>query len=436
MHTMSYLVYLILFSIFLITDFNIGKIGIYEILVWTWATTMFLDEIRQFFEKKSTKITKKVSKYLEDKWNRYDLICYVCLLLAVILRCIPSTQCPRCFEAARIIYAITLVLSMLRILQYFYFSQTFGPQVVMIFTLLKDLPFFFFVFAVFMFAYGIFAQALLQPNSPLSWMTLYEITFTPYYAIYGQFADLDTQLKDLCGNATAALPGETSCADTVVMVFVFSAYMLFAIILLINLLVAIMNSRYDKEVDGTTTAKWLLNRHAIMQEYVQKSWLVPPLIILSHIAVIALFIWTNCHTRCRTSTGDSHSIKDFRKTQLESLNKKINSIEKSAVDEFTQGGENDNSFRAVQTIQRLLDLVSKIPKKRRIDSKEDSKEEMQIEIIPDQIFPQLNSENKHMFDDIREDLENRFGKLGKENRKLLSAIVELKREIQSLQAHG
>ena len=144
---------------------------------------------------------------------------------------------------------------MLRILQYFYFSQKFGPQVVMIFTLLEDLPFFFFVFAVFMLAYGIFAQALLQPNSPLSWMTLYEITFTPYYAIYGQFADLDTQLKDLCGNATAASPEETSCADTVVMVFVFSAYMLFAIILLINLLIAIMNSRYDKEIDGTTRAR-------------------------------------------------------------------------------------------------------------------------------------------------------------------------------------
>ena len=307
MHTMSYIAYLILFSIFLVTDFKTDQIGICEKFVWTWAATMFLDEIRQFFQ--STRFKHKFSRYFDEKWNQYDIVGYVFLLTASVLRGISySTRCPQCYEAARIIYAITLVMQMLRILQYFYISQKFGPHVVMIFTLLKDLPFFFFVFAVFMFAYGIFSQALLQPNSPLSWMTLYEITFTPYNVIYGQFADLDTQLREICGNSTdTSSPDGTSCADAVIMVFAFSAYSLFAIILLINLLIAIMNSRYDKEIEGTTTAKWLLNRHVVVDEYIQKSWLVPPLIILSHMAVFILYLrkkYRNNESNINNSSGN------------------------------------------------------------------------------------------------------------------------------------
>ena len=155
---MSYLVYLIIFSIFLVTDFKTDQIGIYEILVWTWAATMFFDEIRQFFQ--STRFKRKVSRYFEDRWNhiRYNLLS-VCLLIAAYSEMASQYSDPistQCFKAARIIYAIALVMQMLRILQYFYISQKFGPHVVMIFTLLEDLQFFFFVFAVFMFAYGIF----------------------------------------------------------------------------------------------------------------------------------------------------------------------------------------------------------------------------------------------------------------------------------------
>ena len=64
---------------------------------------------------------------------------------------------------------------------------------------------------------------------------------------------------------TATSPEETSCVDLVFVVIAFSAYTLFAIVLFINLLIAMMNSRYNKEIDGATTAKWLLNRHAIMR---------------------------------------------------------------------------------------------------------------------------------------------------------------------------
>ena len=344
---------------------------------------------------------------------------------------------------------------MLRILQYFYFSQKFGPQVVMIFTLLKDLPFFFFVFAVFMFAYGIFSQALLRPNSSLSWMTLYEISFTPFFAIYGQFDNMTTQMADLCWNVTETPSDEVSCADIVVTTFVLSGYLLFAVTLLMNLLIAMMNSRYDREVDGTTTAKWLLNRNSILGEYVQKSWLVPPLIFLSHVAVFILFVWMKCHTRA----VDSQCRRDFKKTQLEGLNKKLDFTEKSAVDDYFSA-QNQTMIEVVKTLLKaknqssgrtqnanlindgvpqeeqnsVIDRVnsfqtSRIKKNRGIN---DSEEGMQIEIFPDTTM-QLSSDDRQVLEDIRKEMESRlFRKQEEGTQKLLNAIADLKKEIRKL----
>ena len=303
MHTMSFLVFLTLFSIFLVTDFYPDKISIYECLVWTWAATMHLDECRQILEIDTPSFRRKFKEYFRDNWNRYDQLCYCGLLIATICRCLQSSQS---FEAARIVYAITLVMFMLRILQYFYFSQRFGPQVVMIFRLLLDLPFFFFVFAVFIFAYGICARALLYPNSPLTWLLLFEIIASPYFAISGQFTDLDAQLSGQCVNVTSYVIGNgvPMCSDSAI--FLFSVYIFIATILLINLLIAMMNTKYTKEGDNSE-AIWLVNRflhHA--GEYIKKSWLVPPLIILSHISKIILFVWVTCKTPNKTNADGEH----------------------------------------------------------------------------------------------------------------------------------
>ena len=207
----------------------------------------------------------------------------------------------------------------------------------------------------------------------------------------------------------------------------------------------------DKEIVGTTTAKWLLNRHAILDEYMQKSWLVPPLVILSHVAVFFLYVCT----KCDCSTVEPLYKKDFKNIQLESLNKKLDSTEKSAVDahwletEFKTG--NQAMVSAVETMVKVKDdILGKLQKhlqgkndtvrnqalpiknsrKRKKRGIEDSDETMQIEVSPDQVFMQLNNENRRMFDDIREELKTRFEKLEVENQKLMNAIADLKTMLQ------
>ncbi len=49
-----------------------------------------------------------------------------------------------------------------------------------------DLLFFLVILAVFVFAYGVSAQALLYPNTPPNWNILKNVVYQPYFQMYGE----------------------------------------------------------------------------------------------------------------------------------------------------------------------------------------------------------------------------------------------------------
>jgi hypothetical protein len=48
-----------------------------------------------------------------------------------------------------------------------------------------DLAFFLLLLAVFLFAFGIAAQALVYPNAEPTWNILFNVVYQPYFDIYG-----------------------------------------------------------------------------------------------------------------------------------------------------------------------------------------------------------------------------------------------------------
>ena len=58
-----------------------------------------------------------------------------------------------------------------------------------------DLMFFLLLLAVFVLAYGVAQQSLLDPNSTKSWSILLGVVHDPYFSIYGDF-----NLEKLEGN--------------------------------------------------------------------------------------------------------------------------------------------------------------------------------------------------------------------------------------------
>jgi len=69
-------------------------------------------------------------KYLRDGWNKFDLVLYIVLVAAVILRFTLTNDTD--FMWARNVYALNLIMFYLRILQLSLIHQQLGPIIVMI----------------------------------------------------------------------------------------------------------------------------------------------------------------------------------------------------------------------------------------------------------------------------------------------------------------
>ena len=83
MHTLSYLIFCIIFSVFNISDLSPHNSGICENLVWAWGVSMWVDEIRQIVDADAPNLKLKICKYFRSNWNIYDQLMFLCLFVSV-----------------------------------------------------------------------------------------------------------------------------------------------------------------------------------------------------------------------------------------------------------------------------------------------------------------------------------------------------------------
>ena len=65
-----------------------------------------------------------------------------------------------------LLYAINSMLWILRLLNVFYIHPVYGPYVVMIIEMFKDMMHFMLILFVFLLAYGVSKTAILSPQAP------------------------------------------------------------------------------------------------------------------------------------------------------------------------------------------------------------------------------------------------------------------------------
>ena len=73
----------------------------------------------------------RIRNWIGDLWNRFDVAMYVVFLVSVALRFLLSSA-DLDFRWVRALYSAALVLSYLRLLQFFYAVRSMGPKVIMI----------------------------------------------------------------------------------------------------------------------------------------------------------------------------------------------------------------------------------------------------------------------------------------------------------------
>ncbi|CAD5115014.1 DgyrCDS4036 [Dimorphilus gyrociliatus] len=281
-HTISYIIFLGVFSYFVLTDLHPwtkdNRPSSFEFIIWIWSTTLFIEEIRQIATTNSPSLGKKLKKHVENVWNKFDLLAYFLFMVSVIIR---NTLPIRHFMWVRSFYCISLVTFYLRFLHVFYAFENIGPKVIMIRRMLTDLLFFIAILLVFIVTYGVASHALLFPNTPASWSLLKNVIYIPYWQMYGDlFLD---HVEGNSDNCNSTIGSDNPCPKkSVLAVVLFAIYMVITNVLLLNLLIAMFANTFER-VQENSEKVWKYYRYNLIQEYFDRPTLAPPFIILTHI---------------------------------------------------------------------------------------------------------------------------------------------------------
>ncbi|XP_052079375.1 transient receptor potential cation channel subfamily M member 1-like isoform X1 [Mytilus californianus] len=328
-NVLAYTAFLVVFCLFVLTDLHSmpeGGISNYEYVTWGWAASMMTEELRQ-----ALVMSKAPLRYVTwfNFWTVYEGIMFCLFMASVLLR---LTLSEGDFSYARGMYALTLGLYIVNIMQFFLVSKTIGPKVIMLGKLIYDIIFFVLLFAVFVFSFGVFYHANMYPNNVYldngnmtkrnAYGLFKNIIYMPYWQLYGEL-NLDIYEGDKKEEKDGSGP-EVSEINLVLL----AIYMVLTQTILINFLIAMFSHTFNKFQENNELV-WKFHRFSLVQEYYDRCLLVPPLIIINHIKRASFYILHKC---CNSKTNQ---VNVFRIEIKGKEKKRLDLLEKDAVKSYS-----------------------------------------------------------------------------------------------------
>ncbi len=182
---------------------------------------------------------KKLAHYFRLKWNYLDILGCGLFVIGMFFRYVSYfTADEHLFKLARIFLCQDICVWFLRLLHVSLVYKSLGPKLVMIEKMIKDLLFFLCLMAIFVFAFGITTEAILNQQSDLDLNLFRRIVNKAYWPIYGtikvmeDFDRIDFSCRE--GNC----PENIEKFGAIYSFLLLMAYMIIANVLLVNLLIA------------------------------------------------------------------------------------------------------------------------------------------------------------------------------------------------------
>nr|XP_061799468.1 transient receptor potential cation channel subfamily M member 2-like [Nerophis lumbriciformis] len=287
----SYFAFLFLFAVVLMMDFQTTPSPA-EILLYVWLFSVVSEEVRQlFYDPDGFGLHKKARMYIRELWNILDVLSIVLFIIGLVFRLTIEH-----FYAGKIILCIDFVVFCLRLMAIFSISRTLGPKIIIVRRMMMDMFFFMFLLSIWVVAYGVAKQGILIHNdNRLEWIFRGAV-YEPYLIIFGYVpTNIDYSefnLESCSMNATDPLKpkcpvlneNQTPAFPEWLTIIMLCVYLLFANILLLNLLIAIFNFTFQ-EVQDNTDRIWKFQRYELIREYHSRPSAPPPFIILSHLYI-------------------------------------------------------------------------------------------------------------------------------------------------------
>ncbi|KAK2839691.1 hypothetical protein Q5P01_013431 [Channa striata] len=354
LNIVSYFAFLILFAVVLMIDFqDTPSPG--ELLLYVWLFSLVCEEVRQLFhDPDGFGFHKKAKMYINDLWNILDVLSIVLFIIGLGFRLTSAL-----FYAGKILLCIDFVVFCLRLMAIFTISRTLGPKIIIVKKMMMDLFFFMFLLSIWVVAYGVAKQGILiQNDNRLDWI-IRGAVYEPYLIIFGNVpTNIDKTSFDInsCSvNATDPLKpkcpmldeNQTPVFPEWLTIIILCVYLLFANILLLNLLIAIFNFTFQ-EVQDNTDRIWKFQRYDLIKEYHSRPAAPAPFIIFSH-----LYLFIKKMLLCRPSIMN----KEFKKELPQIEEEELLSWEALMKDRYLQSTQQEQS----QSMERrILDTAQKV----------------------------------------------------------------------------
>ncbi|KAJ8343196.1 hypothetical protein SKAU_G00305250 [Synaphobranchus kaupii] len=288
-NVIMYFAFLILFTYVLLLDFRPPPPkgpSVAEFILYFWVFSLVLEEVRQsFFTDEDTSILKKFKLYVEDNWNKCDMVAILLFVVGVSCRMVDDI-----YEAGRTVLALDFMVFTLRLIHIFAIHKQLGPKIIIVERMMKDVFFFLFFLSVWLIAYGVATQALLHPNDPrLDWV-FRRALYRPYLHIFGQIpleeidaarmpeTNCTTELNEIL---SGTLPPCPNVYANWLVILLLVIYLLVTNVLLLNLLIAMFSYTFQV-VQENADIFWKFQRYNLIVEYYGRPALAPPFIIISH----------------------------------------------------------------------------------------------------------------------------------------------------------
>ncbi|VDH96910.1 Hypothetical predicted protein [Mytilus galloprovincialis] len=269
-HMLGFLVLLNAYAYMLLFDYGDDGITNSDCFIIALIASFAVDEIKQV----TVAILRgKIKRYTTDMWNVSDWLFIMGYATGMILRAGEGIG----FQtASKCLLVVAFMLLCIRILNLCCMTEFLGPKLVIIKKMIKDTIAFMIIMAVITVWFSVSNYALLYPNSQFSLAMIETILSNGVWMLFGELnLDADSLTVPHCSfNRTIyeseALPRCPTQLGLRLTPYLKAFYCLIAVILLLNLLIAIYSDSYNS-VQQKSGFYWRQIQNNFLEEYCIKT---------------------------------------------------------------------------------------------------------------------------------------------------------------------
>ncbi|KAG5447154.1 Transient receptor putative cation channel sub M member 2 [Clonorchis sinensis] len=307
--TMSHLIFLCFFIYALLFDYKAQKNYdmTTKLILLFWVFTYFVENVRQGI---SSGLSFR--DYMKRIWKSLELVAIILFIIGTALHLMLVAEMRRAampvdltntvqqtlYRMGQIFYGMSLFLFFYRLLEAFTADRRIGPLVVMIQSMVvKDLMPFMSLLVVALFSFALLQWAVAYTGTASesyvdNSKTLFEALKLAYFQMFGEYQleDLTTKKSDDCKT------NKLNCVDGIsewLAPIILAIFVILTQVLLLNLLIAMFTSTYER-IESSATGYWSLQRYQVICEFVDRSVFPPPLIIIWHIYLLFRCMGRKC----------------------------------------------------------------------------------------------------------------------------------------------